>query len=328
MRGILLFGAPLALCVSAACGNVNQAPDAMVVPDVLIPDASPDAPVATAHRWVIDGQRIPTTNPEAQMFGLDLNGDMVVDNQLGSVFAALNSQGFEIQGATDTAISRGTILMLGEAQVGGPGGPTAATFTLYTGANPQPPACMSASDPVCRRHLQGNASFDLAAGSPVDPPLAGTLANGTLLAGPGHLHVSIMFGLATSTPITVELLGARVRLQTVSATSLGQSVIAGGISMTERDTKLIPAIHQTAVAAVAADCTSTVPPDCGCAAGSTGRTYLSLFDTTPKDCVISLQEISGNSLIQSLLAPDVTLEGQQALSLGFGVTAVKATFTP
>jgi hypothetical protein len=44
--------------------------------------------------------------------------------------------------------------------------------------------------------------------------------------------------------------------------------------------------------------------------------------------VITLDEIRNNSLIQSLLAPDVTLEGQPALSLGFGVTAVKAAFTP
>jgi len=33
-------------------------------------------------------------------------------------------------------------------------------------------------------------------------------------------------------------------------------------------------------------------------------------------------------LLKSLLAPDVTVEGQMALSLGIGFTAVPGTFTP
>lgn len=104
-------------------------------------------------------------------------------------------------------------------------------------------------------------------------------------------------------------------------------MIAGALSQAEVDTKFIPALHQNAVVQVMADCTGTIPPDCGCAAGSTGRTYLNLFDTTPKNCAISLEEVRNNTLIQSLLAPDVTIEGQTALSFGFGVSAVKAAYT-
>ena len=36
----------------------------------------------------------------------------------------------------------------------------------------------------------------------------------------------------------------------------------------------------------------------------------------------------GNLIVQNLLAPDVTLEGQMCVSLGFGFTAVPGTFTP
>jgi hypothetical protein len=35
-----------------------------------------------------------------------------------------------------------------------------------------------------------------------------------------------------------------------------------------------------------------------------------------------------NQLIQSLFAPDVTIDGQMAVSVGFQVSAVGATFTP
>jgi hypothetical protein len=272
---------------------------------------------------VIDRQRVPTNNMEARDFGLDLNGDISVDNQLGMVLGTLSSQGFDVQGATDAAVSMGQILLLAEANVGTP---TAATFTLYTGANPVPAPCNGATDTVCRRHLAGTGSFDLAAASAHDTPLTGTLMNGTLTAGPGSLHVPlVIFG---SAPVTVELIGARVKIEMVAGTGFAQSVIAGAVTQAELDAKVYPGIHQGATAAVAADCTTTTPPDCGCAVGSTGRTFIQLFDTNPKNCVISIDEIKNNTLIQSLFAPDVTIGGQQALSLGFAATAVKATFAP
>jgi len=321
MRGILRFGALWAFGSGAACGNVSDKPDA------AMPDAAIDAalPSPTLYRWIIDKQQLPKSNPEAIMYGLDLNGDQVVDNQLGAVFAAFTAQGLDMQAASDTAIARGTILMLAEASVGGAVA-NAATFTMYTGANAQPPACSGPTDTVCRRHLQGTGSFDLAATSAHDPPLAGSIANQTLIAGPGHLQVSLAF--LGGTPRPLELIGARVRLQPVAANSLGQSVLAGAVPMAQIDTQIYPAIQQSASAQVAIDCTNMTPPACGCTAGSKGATYLSLFDTTPKDCKITIDEVSNNTLLKSLFAPDVTIEGQQALSLGFGITAVKATFTP
>jgi hypothetical protein len=320
MRGTSRFGAIGALWISAACGNVTNNP----------PDAAPDAPTdsgspPTVYHWVVDKQILPKSNPEAVIYGLDLNGDLVVDNQLSTVFAALITQGFDVQAATDAAISRGSILMLGEAALGA-GSPAGATFTMYAGADPQPPPCAGATDLVCRRHLTGAGMFGLAAASAHDPPIAGTIANGTLVAGPGHLQVSVVF--PGGAPVLLELIGARVRLQPVTAASLGPSVIAGAITVAQRDSKIYPAIQQTASALVAADCPIKTPPDCGCAVGSLGRTYLNLFDTAPKDCMITVQEISESPLIKSLFAPDVTVEGQAAISFGFGVTAVKATFTP
>ena len=53
---------------------------------------------------------------------------------------------------------------------------------------------------------------------------------------------------------------------------------------------------------------------------------IGLFDTTPHDCTISEPEIENNSLIMSLFAPDVMVDGQQAVSIGVQVTAVHAEF--
>ena len=60
-------------------------------------------------------------------------------------------------------------------------------------------------------------------------------------------------------------------------------------------------------------------------ADSTGASYIGLFDADD-DCAISVAEVASNSVIASLLAPDVTVEGEMALSLGFGTSAVRAQF--
>ena len=54
---------------------------------------------------------------------------------------------------------------------------------------------------------------------------------------------------------------------------------------------------------------------------------LSATDISPKDCMVTSDEIKNNSLIVSLLSPDVEIDGVQALSLGIKATATGATFT-
>ena len=46
----------------------------------------------------------------------------------------------------------------------------------------------------------------------------------------------------------------------------------------------------------------------------------------PTLCSLDFDEIKNNTLIQSLLAPDVEIDGKMALSLGIKIKAVKATF--
>jgi hypothetical protein len=41
-----------------------------------------------------------------------------------------------------------------------------------------------------------------------------------------------------------------------------------------------------------------------------------------------VSEIESSVLIHSLLVPDLTIEGQQALSFGMQITAVDGEFTP
>jgi len=320
----LISFAALAACtgVSTHPGQPDARPDA---PHQI--DAPIDTPVTLMpHHYIIDAQTLPSTNTQARALGLDLNNDGTVDNQLGMVMAVFVGQGIGTsQPSLDTDIDRGDILMLADLEsdsfTTGP-----ATFTLYAGANPVPPACNGGSDTTCRHHLNGNGMFEVSSSSPRDTPLPGTFTGGTMLTAQngGRLHLQTV--LMTLTPITLDLIGAEVKVTGVTTNGIMTGIICGGVTQADIDTALIPGWQATLQAKMNANCPGG-PPTCGCTSGSEGETLRGLFDTN-HDCTISTTEIRTNSLIQSLIAPDVTLGGQQALSLGIGFTAASATFTP
>jgi len=87
-----------------------------------------------------------------------------------------------------------------------------------------------------------------------------------------------------------------------------------------------PAIQTQLVPIITRDCPNATAPTCTCTDSSTGKTILGLFDAND-DCMVTVEEIKTNSLIVSLLSPDVTINGKMALSLGIKATAVKGTYT-
>jgi len=284
---------------------------------------TPPAPPGHYH-YVIDKVMLPSTNNEARSYGLDLDMDSYVDNQMGMVIATFAGMGVSSQTMMTKAIDSGSVIMLGDLYSLDLSNGIPATFTLFQGMHPTPPACAGPQDTTCRKHLNGNAAFDIDATAPVDPPLSGSTISMQYDGGPGHLTVQFVIG--TSKAARVTLLGAHAKLANISEASVQSAVIAGGISTTDLDMKVIPAMREGFMATVMQDCTMlSSPPACGCAANSTGKTYIGLFDTN-SNCDISVDEVRNNSLIVSLLAPDVTLEGQQALSFGFGATFVKGAF--
>ena len=82
------------------------------------------------------------------------------------------------------------------------------------------------------------------------------------------------------------------------------------------------------VVAPGADCPVATPPSCTCTPDSTGETYLGIFDDDVS-CTVPLEEFRANSLIVTLLRPDVDTDGDSVndgLSVGLGFSAVPATF--
>ncbi len=331
MRALLLV--PLLACGSTAAKHVDAKVDVPI--DMRIPP--PDAPPGYFY-YVIDHEMVPTNNTQARAYGLDLNGDGTVDNQLGMVLGTFSSMGFDIQGTTSKAIDTGGILMLGDLYALDFTNTIGSMFTMFDGANPSPAPCSSSSDTVCRHHLTGSGIFDVASTSPRDTPLAGSAATGTFDEGPGHLSIQLAM-VDPTMALHLPLIGARAKFQGVTATGITSGILAGAVTQTDINTKFIPQLQQSFIPVIQRDCcgapTSPSPtcdpnatPSCGCIDGSTGKTLLGLFDTSPKDCMVSVSEIQNNSLIMSLLAPDVTVEGQMALSIGVGFTAVAASYAP
>jgi hypothetical protein len=336
--------------------------------------SGPIVPEGQHYYYVANQVFVPTNNNQAREYGLDLDGNGTADNQLGMVLGTLSGMGFDIQGTIDKAILGGSIILLVDFQTKDFNNTSAAGLQVYLGTNPNPPACNTGEMVTCTgtpevctgcgHHLTGSAMFTVAPNSPMNAALAGKIVNGTFNGGPGDLTLQIALGGTDA--ITLDLIGARAKASSISATAIGTgtgastsggAILAGALTQDDLNNKVIPAIQTqlipiihrdccgcTGVGVPTADCTAASPggacpaagtnPVCGCTSGSTGATILGLFDGDytgdpgPKDCAVSVDEIKMNSLIQSLLAPDVTIEGKQALSLGIKVTTVGGQFTP
>ena len=297
-------------------------------------------PAGPHYTYVANRAFVPTNNNQARDFGLDLNGDKTVDNQLGMVLGTLAGQGFKVQDTIDLAVAQGDIILLVDFQTKDLMNTTGAGLNLKLGAMPMPPACTDKSmlstcgctdttDPIdpttCGSHLKGTGTFSIAAGSPDNAAVAGKIINGVFTGGPGDISLQIALGGAM--PIQLDLIGARAKATGITDSSMSEVILAGALTKADLDSKVIPAVHAQLGPIITRDCTGTAPPDpCGCAANSTGKTIIGLFDTNPKDCTVTIDEIKTNSLIMSLLAPDVTINGEEALSLGIKITTVHGTF--
>lgn len=315
MRGFLM------VVMLTACGTDIDGP-----PEGTAPDAGDGMTTTLGYRhYVIDKITVPASSSEARQFGLDLDADAVVDNQLGNVIATLATMGVDANATVARSIDRGETILL--ARIGTTSFVEApvATLQTYAGADPSVPPCTSDSDSTCRRHLDGTASFTASA-APAGSAVSGKFEGGAFNGSSGQLVVRI--ALMGGTPIDLVLLGSRAQLTMTSDTKIGQAKLAGAVSQADIDAKVIPAVRDNVMASVTSDCTAlSSPPSCGCATSSDGKAAIGMFDKSPSDCSISVDEVRNNALVQSLLAPDVNVEGTMALSLGVSATAVMAQFT-
>lgn len=281
-------------------------------------DDGAEPPSGPHTGYVVDSVSVPDDKP------FDLDGNGVKDNALGQVLGILSGQGFDVQGSLDEAVAQGTIILLYDLQTPDFTTAAGAGLSILLGDNPNPPACTDANDLVCGNHLEGDAVFEIAAGSPTDAGVDGKIAGGVFNGGPGNFTLQI--ALAGSDPISLDLIGARAKATGITPDGIGEVLLAGAISEDQLNGEVLPAIHAQLGPIIEEDCdiaNMTIDNPCGCV--DTGETIISFFDDD-MDCGVTLDEIKNNGLIQSVLSPDVTIDGVDALSLTVSTTAVGATF--
>lgn len=249
-----------------------------------------EPPTGEVRRYVMSEQVLPTTNTQtrelAVLFDEDFD-DPVAQNQLGVVFSSLAFRTIDAGAASDEQIASGELALVAQVQF-----PDDAT--------------------------QGIA-IEL---DPTHEPLLGVPTEMPLLLGPGTATIELsLFGEI----VPIELAGARVRLTTMNETTISGS-IGGGVNQATLD-RMIAGFERYLDAWIARECTGTPTSihRCGCAHTKEIEYevdyWLDLFDANERDCTLSFDEIAKNSLITSLLTPDVTIDGKQALSFAFGFTA-------
>lgn len=295
-------------------------------------------PNGTDHQFVADTVIIPGSSAEATRLALDLDGDDIADNALGTNLSILASQGVDLQGSLDEAVDAGTIIVLANVQATALDNATGVGMSFYLGDNPNPAACTDPSDiTTCGQHLDGSASFDIAADSPTDALIVGQFLGGgfeTTVHGDVTLELEILAG---EPPIVLNLIGARTAFQIdANGSAISNGRLGGAITAEEARNNLLPVITGFVVDIVAEDCTGQ-PGNC-CTDGSTGATLVSIFDAN-NDCTVSDSEVADNDLVATILSPDLDLldengdfnpnsdETNDSISVGLGFTATGAVFT-
>lgn len=250
-----------------------------------------EPPTGKVVDYTMTQELLPLTNTEARDHAVDLNGDGAVDNQLGMVISTLSGQGLDATKDTDKAIASGELTLHTELHY-----PAAESqgvaLSLWSGST-------AASEPLLAD--PSALPFDF---------------------GPSELTVPISFYGEIE---QLDLVGTRVVVDHADTGGF-TATIAGGLRTSEVETKLAPRFAAMLDELVAAQCAGgDAASGCGCRSGTDPYAWLVMFDTSPKDCTVTTQEVLNNEIVKSLVMPDITIDGEQVLSIGFGVAGTPST---
>ncbi len=297
-------------------------PDQSLVPDRRVDLARPDRAPGTGlackpdksdcRDEVVSKLILPVTDP--QKYALQVGGKSY--NALGAILGALSSLMGDLQSSVDGAVNAGTTILLFRFQATDFVNAAAAAGQAWIGAKASccttpldKPACAAEALTTC---FKGDYAFSIDPSSPKDAILGGSISAGTLSMTAPKLR--LVLPITSVGVIDVELKAVQLK-GTFNGLKLDAGVLAGAISKTEVQNKLIPTV------ATMLDTTLKSPQ----VAQATKDQILALFDQN-KDGTVSTQEVAGNALILTFLAGDVDVDndGEMDLSLGLGLTAVPA----
>ncbi len=269
------------------------------------------ADTGTFYDFVQTEMKLPA-NASDTKYSLDIDDDGTKDNQLGSVLGILASQGIDIQTTVDENIASGDMVLLHSVRADDLSNDGSVSWQVYVG------------DEATNPDFSGNGAFTVAALSPKDATLAGSILGGQFKGGPAS--VTLQLALVTGQPVLpIQLIGTKIE-GNVTATGCSNAKLGGAITKQQLDEVILPAVTVMMNANIQKD-----PESSG------AKTILSTFDTIDMNGTISVEEVKENGIIKSVLAPDVDMfdaagkpghDGKaDSLSLGVGIACTKATLS-
>ncbi len=321
----------------AACGNSNSG------------DCTASGGTNKAQ-YVVNTVSVPSMS--AKDYGIDLNGDGRVDNQLGQIIVTLAAQGLNVQDGVNQALMKGDlILLMNESSTDTAfQSDSCATTTLQLGAATAMP------------DFSGNGHFTAGSSAPAtfNGPIAGGKFNSAPPSTTTHpVTASVLLPLVAGQPaVPVVLQGAHLQF-TKSGTMVTGGQLQGGIKSSDVQLHIVPAVASLLTSKLMNDNPQTSTDmqistlfdtggkaDASCSAGTCKNPTDGDGDPARKgmcaakgDKIIDVCEVQTNTLVQSLLAADVQLFDasgnykpnkdntmKDSLSVGLGFTAVGATF--
>jgi hypothetical protein len=308
------------------------------------------------NHYVVNSVTAPTSQSVDDIVHIDSMGNPVKTggvgvNKLGGLFATLKIAGnIDIQTPLTEAVNDGSLTLLADLQTPSFTTAAGAGFQMFIGDDP---CTGSGSGSGCGQY-NGTTSFTIASMSG-DPALEGPVSGGTFNGGPGDITIEFQLaaGAGSATPLTINLKDALVQASSISATGIGMMTLGGAILETDINGTLIPTVamqlNETVAAecvngsgaggsdcgsgTTAVDCSGATPPKTLCCTGAAGSLVganSAVGLDANKDCTITTQELMTNSVVSSLLGPDVASTGNSkpdAVSFGIAATCVGATYT-
>lgn len=274
------------------------------------------------HDYLVSEVFLPDTPESALEIGVDLSGDGVVDNRLGSIVSLLaeTSPDFDVNQDVNGAISRGETLMLLRLRTEQFPDDADVLVQIFKGE-------VDTDAPL----FDGNDTVALHPDSATDGFVCGALNGGALAAGPNNIRLP--FPLPGMGTLMFDLQAT----QLVGSTTVDgwtEVMLGGGVTMAEVDTVLFPAlliwmnqvIQDDPTGQMAAGMIELLDGTCnatiaGCENVTPGAGEC---DNTATPPVITDTEIRCNMMMTSALSPDIDTDGDSVpdvISVGLRIEA-------
>lgn len=273
--------------------------------------------------FVISKLKLPATEAEIKAYGLVFDSQSY--NALGAILGAIGGMmaNIDMQGSVDAAVWSGKALLLMRLQAADFSTSASAMGQAWvgveqkccTGLELDAAKCKVESEKTCMAGESNPFTFDVNTDYPQNAVMSGSISSGSMSFTAAKLDLVLPLSSLLKNPLTLSLESVQVKGK-LSGSTITDGTLAGAISKSDLDTKVIPAIGEM-LRGLLADANT---------AQSIKDQILTVFDTN-KDQSVTDEEVAKNALLQTFLAGDVDMDKdgtKDHLSVGLGFEAIKA----